>query len=1010
MKQFFLRVMMCALMVTLWASGARADGKLNSVSFKLTPTGNATCISTYNSAVTSGYGTQSGQLVDNKLTILKSFSTTTTSQPVSVTRDPFFPPSIYPTAQTGPSGDGPPFFPPPLTPTPIPPRRPTYSTTNSFTLALTGNQTINEGDVFVVGPESTAPSAQVTIAKSTRQLQSFGPPVVTSWKAVSGQVRVVSKSASALTLQLTDVVAQGASSSDRTTFNGTITATFNQAPTDIALSNISIVEKQAAGATVGTLSATDADASDTFTYALVAGEGDTDNASFVISGNTLQTAEVFDVATKSSYSIRVRITDKLGATFEKIFAITVTPNQAPTDIALSGTSVLEKQAADTTVGTLSATDADAGDTFTYALVAGDGDSDNSSFAIDGDTLQTSQVFDVATKSSYSIRVRATDAAGATFEKSFVISVIVANRAPVAQNAQLDTSQGTAVSGQLTGTDADGDALTFASASDPAHGNLTLNANGTFSYAPNADFVGTDSFTFTANDGQTSSAPATVTIAVAQGNRAPVLADASFNATQNVAFSQQLAGTDADGDALTYRVTAGTLPFGLMLSEQGLLKGTPIIDGSPVVTVEVADGKGGTGTAQITIVVKAAVVPPTLNPTMLPASPTTNQTVTVTANAVDPKGSALTLLYDFRIKGKSVQSGSSNTLDLSKLGHGDKGDVITCDVTATNAKGVTATASAQVAIVNSVPVAISSKGEVPADTEKAFVLNAYDADGDALTYKRVGGPRNGVTADIRVDPTDGKTKLFYKSRKFYGGVDIIRFVVFDSSNKQSNESTLGINVLYTPPPPANRAPIAGDTFIDTYVGKSEVKGLLGSDPDGDAMTFRIVGNAKYGSSVIKRDTDGQFKLFYTSLNRFYGDDSVTYIVTDSRGKESNLATVGIHFTNRSPVAQGNKIGVASGELVSQYLFADDPDNDAVTLRLVNNPRYGKGEVKLDAQGKWRFYYTSLPGYVGPDQITFIAIDPMGKESQVAAIDINVVRVSSASGALQRAGAAPSGGSS
>ena len=102
-------------------------------------------------------------------------------------------------------------------------------------------------------------------------------------------------------------------------------------------------------------------------------------------------------------------------------------------------------------------------------------------------------------------------------------------------------------------------------------------------------------------------------------------------------------------------------------------------------------------------------------------------------------------------------------------------------------------------------------------------------------------------------------------------------------------------------------------------------------------------------------------------------------------------------------------VASGELVSQFLFADDPDNDAITFRLVNNPRFGTGEIKRDAQGKWRVYYRSVNGYVGPDRITFIAIDPFGKESQVATASINVVSVTSAPSALQ-AGDAASGGDS
>ena len=73
-----------------------------------------------------------------------------------------------------------------------------------------------------------------------------------------------------------------------------------------------MAENQAAGTAVGTFSTTDPDAGDTHTYTLVAGTGDTDNASFQISGGQLQTAAMFDFETKSSYTIRVRTTDSGG--------------------------------------------------------------------------------------------------------------------------------------------------------------------------------------------------------------------------------------------------------------------------------------------------------------------------------------------------------------------------------------------------------------------------------------------------------------------------------------------------------------------------------------------------------------------------------------------------------------------------------------------------------------------------------------------------------------------------
>jgi hypothetical protein len=198
----------------------------------------------------------------------------------------------------------------------------------------------------------------------------------------------------------------------------------NIAPTDIALSGTSVAENLPIGTSVGTLSTTDPDAGNTFTYTLVAGTGGTDNASFTISGSTLQTAAIFNYEAKNSYSIRVRSTDQGGLFTEEAFTITVTNviEQPPTDIALSGSSVAEGQPGGTAVGTLSTTDPDVGDTLTYALVAGTGGTDNASFTISGSTLQTVNPFNYQVKNSYSIRVRSTDQDGLFAEKAFTIAV------------------------------------------------------------------------------------------------------------------------------------------------------------------------------------------------------------------------------------------------------------------------------------------------------------------------------------------------------------------------------------------------------------------------------------------------------------------------------------------------------------------------------------------------------------------------------------------------------------
>ncbi|MDB5391591.1 MAG: hypothetical protein JWM11_7237 [Planctomycetaceae bacterium] len=206
----------------------------------------------------------------------------------------------------------------------------------------------------------------------------------------------------------------------------------NEAPTSLALSATSILEQNVANATVGTLTAVDPDTGNTLTFSLAPGTGSTDNSSFSIVGNSLQIIPVTSFATKNNYAIRVRVTDQGGLSFDKQFTINVTKtNTAPTDISLSSTSVVQHNVANATVGTLSAIDVDTGNTFTFTLVSGIGSTDNSSFSITGNTLKIVPVTDLATQSSYAIRVRVTDQGGLSFEKQFTIGVVSAPQFPAA---------------------------------------------------------------------------------------------------------------------------------------------------------------------------------------------------------------------------------------------------------------------------------------------------------------------------------------------------------------------------------------------------------------------------------------------------------------------------------------------------------------------------------------------------------------------------------------------------
>ena len=125
--------------------------------------------------------------------------------------------------------------------------------------------------------------------------------------------------------------------------------TLPNAPTDIALSSTSIAENSNGGTKVGDLSTTDADGG-SHTYSLVSGSGDTDNASFEISGTELKTksSTSLDYETKNSYSIRLKTTDPTESTltFEKPFTISITDvdEVAPT---LSNVSIVSNNSINT---------------------------------------------------------------------------------------------------------------------------------------------------------------------------------------------------------------------------------------------------------------------------------------------------------------------------------------------------------------------------------------------------------------------------------------------------------------------------------------------------------------------------------------------------------------------------------------------------------------------------------------------------------------------------------------
>ena len=317
-------------------------------------------------------------------------------------------------------------------------------------------------------------------------------------------------------------------------FTITVNDDGNIAPTDIALSETTIDENVAAGAVVGTLSATDDGRGTLLTYTLAAGTGDSDNRAFTITGNTLTINASPDYETKSSYAIRIQAADR-EFVYAKALTIRVNDvNEAPTDIALSKTDVDENVAANSEVGTLSATD-DALGTLVYILAVGTGDIDNRAFTITGGTLTINASPDYETKTRYDIRIQVSDGEF-TYSEAFTIRVNddrnttptdialskttidnnVAAGAVVGTLGATDDGIGEALSYSLAagGGDSDNDAFTIT-------GNtLTINASPNYQtksqyliriQVSDGEFIYSEAFTIRVNAGDANRAPTGITL-------------------------------------------------------------------------------------------------------------------------------------------------------------------------------------------------------------------------------------------------------------------------------------------------------------------------------------------------------------------------------------------------------------------------------------------------------------------------------------------------------------------
>ena len=188
-----------------------------------------------------------------------------------------------------------------------------------------------------------------------------------------------------------------------------------------------------------------------------------------------------------------------------------------------------------------------------------------------------------------------------------ITVTAANDVPVAAAQSVGTAEDTAKLITLGGSDVDGDALTYAIVSGPANGTLSGTAPNVI-YTPSANYSGTDSFSFKANDGTLDSAAVTVLITLTAVNDAPVASVKSVSTTEGLALPITLAGTDVEASALTYAIVTPPVNGTLSGSAPNVIyTPTGSYNGADSFTFKANDGSLDSAAAMVSITVTSATL-------------------------------------------------------------------------------------------------------------------------------------------------------------------------------------------------------------------------------------------------------------------------------------------------------------------------------------------------------------------------------------------------------------------
>lgn len=575
-----------------------------------------------------------------------------------------------------------------------------------------------------------------------------------------------------------------------------------------------------------------------------------------------------------------------------------------------------------------------------------------------------------------------------------------NQPPFAGDDGAVTNINTPVVGNWLGNDSDPDGdniiVNTTPLDGPGNGSVTINVDGSFEYAPNPAFSGTDVFTYSiCDDGIPSLCDtATVTILVVPdngGNEPPIAQDDEAQTNQDVPVSGNVQGNDGDpdGDPIT---SAGPIDGpsngSVTVNQSGDFTYTPDpgFTGVDTFTYETCDNGGLCDTATVTITVIPPLGPSNDPPFAGDDAALTPQEVPVSGNLLlndnDPNGDNI-ILQTTPISGPS-NGGVSILPDGTYTytpGPGFTGtDQFVYEICDDGVPSLCAQATCYITVYpdNNPPIAEDDFNNTLVNTpiNGNVITNDSDPDGDniAVSPTLVDTPDNG---SVTINPDGTYT---YTPNLDYEGEDSFTYVLCDDGVPILCD-TAEVAIEVVPITLGNEPPIANDDVAQTLQGVPVTSNILvnDDDPDGDPITLTTTPLTGPSNGTVSILPDGTFT--YTPDPAFTGIDSYTYRICDD-GVPSlcDTATVTIDVLpdingpdNDPPFAGDDGALTPQDVPVSGQLLTNDtdPNGDNIIIQLpqISGPSNGSVVVNIDGT----YTYTPNLGYTGPDQFVYEICD-------------------------------------